>query len=115
IRDGRRTAATELRPGDARHTWPAHAPGGFVYIAIGTDGRRVIRFVHEGTVYDLGSTDGHAVVAGSIVLHVRGGALLAQRLDVESGVLTGRATPLVTPAGTLDGRALVAASPRLLL
>ena len=115
IRDGRRTAATELRPGDARHTWPARAPGGFVYIAIGTDGRRVIRFVHEGTVQDLGSTDGHAVVAGSIVLHVRGGALLAQRLDVEKGAPTGRAIALVTAAGTFEGRALVAASPRLLL
>jgi len=115
IRDGRRTTATELRPGDARHAWPGRAPGGFVYIAIAADGRRVIRFVHQGAVHDLGTTDGHAVVAGSIVLHVRGGALLAQRLDAESGVLTGHAAALVTTAGTVEGRALVAASPRLLL
>jgi hypothetical protein len=84
-------------------------------VAIGTDGRHVMRFVRKGTVHELGTTDGHAVVAGSIVLHVRGGALLAQRLDVESGALTGRATALVTAAGTVEGRALVAASPRLLL
>ena len=115
LRDGRRTAATEFRPGDMRHAWPARAPGGFVYIAIAADGRRVIRFVHQGTVHDLGTTDGHAMVAGAIVLHVRGGALLAQRLDAENGVLTGRASALVTAAGTVEGRALVAASPRLLL
>jgi len=115
LRDGRRTAATELRSGDKSHVWPARAPGGFVYVAIQTDGRRVIRFVHAGAVHDLGTTDGHAVIAGSIVLHVRGGALLAQRLDGASGALTGRATALVTAAGTFDGRALVAASPRLLL
>jgi Tol biopolymer transport system component len=115
LRDGRRTAATELRSGDTTHAWPVRAPGGFAYIATQGDRRRVMRYVHGGAVHDLGTTDGHALVAGSIVLHVRGGALLAQRLDVDAGILTGRATPLVTPAGTLDGRALVAASPRLLL
>lgn len=115
LRDGRRTAATELRPGDRSHAWPARAPGGFVYIATQSDGRRAIRFAHAGAVHDLGTTDGHALVAGSIVLHVRGGALLAQRLDAESGVLTGHAAALVTTAGTVEGRALVAASPRLLL
>lgn len=115
LRDGRQTAATEFRSGDARHVWPARAPGGFVYVAIAADGRRVIRFVREGTVHDLGATDGHAVVTGAIVLHVRGGALMGQRLDVENGVLIGRATVLTTAAGTVDGRALVAASPRLLL
>jgi len=112
---GRQTAATEFKPGDKTHAWPSRAPGGFVYVAIGTDGRHVMRFVRKSTVRELGTTDGHAVVAGSIVLHVRGGALLAQRLDVESGALTGRATALVTAAGTVEGRALVAASPRLLL
>ena len=115
LRDGRRTAATELRAGDQSHAWPARAPGGFVYIAIQSDGRRAIRFAHAGAVHDLGTTDGHALVAGSIVLHVRGGALLAQRLDADTGTLTGRAAVLVTAAGTLDGRALIAASPRLLL
>ena len=115
LRDGRRTAATELRPGDRSHAWPARAPGGFVYIATQSDGRRAIRFAHAGAVHDLGTTDGHALVAGSIVLHVRGGALLAQPLDADKGTLTGRATALATAAGTLDGRALIAASPRLLL
>ena len=115
LRDGRRTAATELRAGDKGHAWPSRAPGGFVYIAIQADGRRAIRFVRAGAVHDLGTTDGHAVVAGSILLHVRGGALLAQRLDAESGTLTGPTTAIATAAGTVDGRALIAASPRLLL
>jgi eukaryotic-like serine/threonine-protein kinase len=115
LRDGRRTAATALRSGDKSHVWPVRAPGGFIYIAIGADGRRVMRFVRPGASYDLGTTDGHAIVAGSIVLHVRSGALLAQRLDTGSGVLTGRATALVTSAGIVDGRALVTASERLLL
>ena len=115
LRDGRRTAATTLQTGDMTHAWPVRAPGGFVYISIGKDGRRAMRFMRPGGSHDLGTTDGHAVVAGSIVLHVRGGALLAQRLDAESGALIGRATALVTAAGTVDGRALVAASPRLLL
>ena len=115
LRDGRRTAATALQAGDKSHVWPVRAPGGFVYIAIRADGRRVMRFVRPGNSHDLGTTDGHALVAGSIVLHVRGGALLAQRLDAGSGALLGRATPLVTSAGLVDGRALVAASERLLL
>lgn len=115
LRGGARTAATALRPGDQAHAWPGRAPGGFVYIAVGADGRRTMRLTHGGTSQDLGSTDGHAVVAGSIVLHVRGGALLAQRLDAGQSTLTGRATVLVTEAGTVDGRALVAAAPRLLL
>jgi hypothetical protein len=115
LRDGRRTAATALQAGDTSHVWPVRAPGGFVYIAIRGDGRRVMRFVGPGRSHDLGTTDGHAVVAGSIVLHVRGGALLAQRLDASGGALIGRATPLVTSAGIVDGRALVTASDRLLL
>ena len=115
LRDGRRTAATALQAGDAAHLWPVPAPGGFVYIAVGHDGRRVMRFVGTGMSHDLGTTDGHAIVAGSIVLYARGGALLAQRLDTERGALVGRATALVTAAGTVDGRTLVAASPRLLL
>jgi Tol biopolymer transport system component len=115
IRDGRQTAATTLQAGDTTHVWPAPAPDGFVYIAVRTDGRRVIRFVRDGASSDLGTTDGHAIVAASIVLHVRGGALLAQRLDPGRGALAGRAVALVTPAGTADGRALVAASARLLL
>ena len=115
LRDGRRTAATTPQAGDAAHLWPTRAPGGFVYISVGADGRRTMRLVRNGASHDLGTTDGHAVVTGSIVLHVRGGALLAQRLDLERGTLTGSATALVTAAGTVDGRALVAASPRLLL
>ena len=81
LRDGATTAATALQPGDREHTWPARAPGGFVYVAVREDGRRVIRLTATGTTRDLGTTDGHAIVAGSILLHVRGGALLAQRLE----------------------------------
>ena len=113
-RDGRQTAATALRPGDKAHVWPARCPGGFVYIAIRTDGRREIRRSAGGATQELGVTDGDAQVVGSVLLHVRGGALLAQRID-GGGTPTGRATVLVTAAGIADGRALVAASPRLLL
>ena len=113
-RDGRQTAATALTPGDKAHIWPSPCPGGFVYIAVRTDGRRVIRRSVNGTTLDLGTTDSDARVVGPVLLHVRGGALLAQRLD-DGGAPIGRATALVTTAGTVDGRALVAASSRLLL
>ena len=113
LRDGAATAATALQPGDREHAWPARAPGGFVYVAVRDDGRRVMRLVANGTTRDLGTTDGHAMVAGSILLHVRGGALLAQRLD--AGVLEGRAEALATGVGTAGGRSLVAASSRLVL
>ena len=115
LRDGRRTAATAPQAGDKSHVWPVRAPGGFIYIALSDDGRREMRYVRPGSVRDLGTTEGHAIVADSIVLHVRGGALLAQRLDADAGALTGRATALVTSAGVVDGRAMVAASARLLL
>jgi len=114
LRDGRQTAATALRPGDKAHVRPARCPGGFVYIAIRTDGRREIRRSAGGATQELGVTDGDARVVGSVLLHVRGGALLAQHID-GGGALTGRATVLVTAAGIADGRALMAASPRLLL
>jgi len=74
----------------------------------------VIRRRVNGTTKELGTTDGDARLVGSMLLHVRGGALLAQRLDDDSNPI-GRATALVTAAGTADGRALVAASARLLL
>jgi dipeptidyl aminopeptidase/acylaminoacyl peptidase len=113
-RDGRQTAATALAPGDTAHVWPSPCPGGFVYIAVRSDGRRVIRRRVNNASQDLSVTDGDARVAGSVLLHVRGGALLAQRLG-DDGTPAGRATALVTAAGTVDGRALVAASARLLL
>jgi eukaryotic-like serine/threonine-protein kinase len=115
LHDGRATAATTLQPGDRQHLWPARAPGGFVYIAVRDDGRRVMRRMVNGASRDLGVTDGHAIVAESILLHVRGGALLAQRLDPDTGTLAGRSTALMSGVGTANGRALVAASTRLLL
>jgi Tol biopolymer transport system component len=115
LRNGTRAAATTLAAGDRAHLWPAPAPGGFVYIAVRDDGRRAMRLVAGGATHELGTTDGHAVVVDGILLHVRGGSLLAQRLDPELGTLAGRATALVTPAATANGRALIAASPRLLL
>jgi hypothetical protein len=113
-RNDRSTPLTTLRPGDRRHEWPSRAPGGLVYIAAREDGRRVIRRVTGGTTRELGTTDGHALIVDDILLHVRGGALLAQRLDSDGGP-AGRATVLATNVGTAEGRALVAASPRLLL
>ena len=115
LRDGAATAATAPQPGDREHTWPARAPGGFVYVAVREDGRRVMRLTANGTTRDLGTTDGHAIVSGSILLHVRGGALLAQRFDAGTGSLTGRATPVMSDVGVAGGRALAAVSARLLL
>jgi Tol biopolymer transport system component len=112
---GTSAAATELRAGERAHAWPARAPGGFVYVAVGEDGRRTMRWVRNGVAHDLGTTDGHALVVDSILLHVRGGALLAQRLETADGVRTGRASVLATAAGIAGGHALVAASSRLLL
>jgi Tol biopolymer transport system component len=114
LRDGGQTAATTLSPGDKAHLWPSPCPGGFVYIALRTDGRRVIRRSVNGSTTELGTTDGDVRVVGSILLHVRGGALLAQRLD-ENGSAIGRPAALATAAGIVDGRSLVAASPRVLL
>jgi len=114
LHDGATTPATALQPGDREHTWPARAPGGFVYVAVRSDGRRIIRLAAHAATRDLGTTDGHGLVAGSILLHVRGGALLAQRLD-DAGAPAGRAVALATDVGTAAGRSLIAASPRLLL
>jgi eukaryotic-like serine/threonine-protein kinase len=114
LRDGRQTAATALQPGDANHVSPSRCPGGFLYVAIRTDGRRVIRRRANGTTQELGTTDGHALMVGSVLLHVRGGALLAQPLD-DAGAPSGRATALATAAGTANGRAMMAAGARLLL
>lgn len=114
LRDGKQTAATTLSPGDTAHLWPSRCAGGFIYIALRTDGRRVIRRRVNGITTDLGTTDSDAHMVGPVLLHVRGGALLARRLT-DDGDGTGASTVLVTAAGTVDGRALMAASPRLLL
>jgi hypothetical protein len=114
LHDGKTSAATVLQPGDRSHAWPARAPNGFVYVAVRDDGRRIMRLAASGATRDLGPTDAHAIVAGTWLLHVRGEALLAQRL-ADDGALAGRATAIVTGVGTANGRALVAASSRLLL
>jgi hypothetical protein len=86
-------------------------------VAVREDGRRIIRLAAGGTTRDLGPTDGHAQLVGDILLHVRGGALLAQRVEAGDGpaAAAGRATVLATNVGAVNGRGSFAASPRLLL
>ncbi len=119
--------ATSLQPGDRAHMWPSRAPHGVLYVAVRDDGRRTIRLDAGGTTHDLGTTDGHAQLVADVLLHVRGGALLAQRVDAggtgettetkETGspVVAGRPTVVATDVGAVNGRGSFTASPRLLL
>jgi Tol biopolymer transport system component len=117
LRDGRTTEATTLSPGDLTHAFPAPGRSGeIIYVAVREDGRRIVRALADGTERDLTTTSGHAAMAGSSLLHVRDGTLLAYERDAESGALSPRGTPLALGVGVSStGRALFAASPRLLL
>lgn len=111
------TEATTLADGDAAHVFPVATgnEGEFVYVAVRADGRRTVRRVSPGTERDLTATSGHAVVAAGHLLHVRDGVLLAYAFD-ENGALSPRGTPLALDVGvSVSGRALFAASPRVLL
>jgi hypothetical protein len=104
--------ATSLQPGDRAHMWPSRTPRGVLYVALRDDGRRIIRLDAGATTHDLGTTDGHAQLVADVLLHVRGGALLAQRVVAGD---TGRATVVATNVGAVNGRGSFTASPRLLL
>jgi eukaryotic-like serine/threonine-protein kinase len=117
LRDGQTTEATSLGPGDLTHAFPAAGRSGeIIYIAVREDGRRVVRALADGNERDLTTTSGHAAMAGSSLLHVRDGTLLAYERDAETGALSPRGTPLALGVGvSSNGRALFAASPQLLL
>jgi Tol biopolymer transport system component len=117
LREGRISAATSFVDGDLAHAFPAAAgAGGFLYVAVRQDGRRVVRLVSGDGQRDLTTTSGHAVLIDDHLLHVRDGALLRYRRDPETGALSNRGVPLALDVGVApDGRALFVASPRLLL
>lgn len=117
LRDGQTTEATTLSPGDVTHAFPsAGRAGEIIYVAVREDGRRVVRALADGNERDLTPTSGHAAMAGPYLLHVRDGTLLAYQRDADTGALAPRGVPLALDVGvSSNGRALFAASPRLLL
>lgn len=114
---GRSTSATILQPGDVGHRFPARlSPEAWVYVAERADGSRVVRLSRDGRDSDLTAADGQALAVDGWLLYPRGGALLAQRLDVETRRLAGRALALLAAVGVSStGRAQAAASPRLVI
>jgi hypothetical protein len=113
---GTATAATKLGD-EIGHRFPARiGPGAWVYLAERADGSRVIRLSRNGIDRDLTAADGHAVYVAGWLLYPRGGALLAQPLDVEKQQLTGRAEAVLAGVQVSStGRTHAAASARLLL
>jgi eukaryotic-like serine/threonine-protein kinase len=118
-RDGAVSDATTLQQGDERHLFPgvdSRSPDAFLYVAVRLDGRRIVRLVQDGSARDLTVTSGHAVMVDGTLVHVRDGALIAERLDPETGALVKPATTLATDIGIApSGRAMFAASSRLIL
>jgi dipeptidyl aminopeptidase/acylaminoacyl peptidase len=118
-RDGAVSDATTLQDGDERHLFPGvdtRSPGAFLYVAVRRNGRRVVRLVEDGAARDLTETSGHAAMVDGTLVHVRDGALIAERLDPETGMLVKPSTSLATGIGIApSGRAMFAASSRLVL
>jgi Tol biopolymer transport system component len=118
LRDGRLTDATMLRPGDRAHTFPlvVGSSDAFVYTSLRDDGQRSVRLVEGGRERDLVTASGHGQLVGNVLLHVREGVLLAQRLNPETRAPEGRAVPLALDVGTTtSGRSVFVASNRVLL
>jgi Tol biopolymer transport system component len=118
-RDGSVVDETTLQQGDERHLFPGadnRSPGAFLYVALRVDGRRIVRLVRDGAARDVTETSGHAVLVDGTLVHVRDGALVAERLDPETGALVRPSTSLGTDVGIVpSGRAMFAASPRLVV
>jgi eukaryotic-like serine/threonine-protein kinase len=118
-RDGAVVDATTLQQGDERHLFPdtdERSPDSFLYVAVRLDGRRIVRLVDGGAARDLAVTSGHAVLVGGTLVHVRDGALVAERLDPETGAVVKPSTSLATDVGiSPSGRAMFAASSRLVV
>jgi Tol biopolymer transport system component len=117
LRNGIRSDATALMPGDRAHVFPVStAAEGFTYVALREDGRRIIRLVAGDMEHDLATTTGHGQLVGEHLLHVRDGVLVAHRVDPETLATTGRAATLATSAGvSTSGHGSFAVSPRLLI
>lgn len=117
LRNSQLTDATRLASSDRAHLFPSAIDGGgFVYVALRTDGTRIVRLSGRGDDVDLTQTSGHAQLIAGVLVWVRDGVLLAQRIDFERRLLVGRATALVPRAGVAaNGRGFFAASDRLLL
>ena len=118
LQNGVVTDATTLRPGDRSHAFPmvAGATDTFVYTATLDDGRRLVRLVERSDVRDLVTTSGHGQLVGDALLHVRDGALIAQRLNADTRQLEGRSVPLALDVGTVSpGHGSFTASGRILV
>ena len=118
LRDGAVTEATTLRPGDRAHMFPFRTgvQNDFVYTAVGENGRRTVRLVHDREERDLAATSGHGQIAAGHLLVVRDDVLLSQKVNESTGALDGRSSAVVNGVGvTTSGRGLFVASSRLLL
>lgn len=116
--NGQVTAATTLMPGDGGHVFPVArwASDEFVYVAVRSDGRRLVRLVRSDGEHDLTTTSSHAAIVGDVLLHADDGVLVAYRLDSEAARLPGRGLPVTLDVGVSETRrGLFAASPRMLL
>jgi Tol biopolymer transport system component len=109
--------ATRLQPDDRVHLLPSSTGGdGFVYTAVRKDGRRTVRLARRGEERDLTHTSGHGQVVGGFLLYTRDDAVVARRLDEETGTLVGQAVPVATGVGVAaSGRSLFVASRRVLM
>ena len=83
LRDGQITDATTLRPVTALTSFPSRTGSGndFVYTAVGENGRRTVRLVHDREERDLSVTSGHGQIVAGYLLVVRDDVLLAQRVE----------------------------------
>jgi Tol biopolymer transport system component len=118
LQGGTVSDATRLHADDRVHLLPSIAGGGsgFVYTAVGKDGRRTVRLVRDSEERDLTPTSGHGQIAGSFLLYVRDNAVLARRLDEKTGTLAGQTVPVASGVGVRpNGRSLFVASRRVLL
>ena len=110
--------ATRLTSGDASHAFPAASAGGvdFTYVAVRSDGRRVVRLRSGEKETDLGTTAGHAELPDPRwLLSVRDGTLLADYRDDE-GQIAGSDFPLAFNVGITErGRGVFVASADVLL
>ena len=107
-----RSPSLIARAGELRHIRPTSLPDGrhFVYLANHKEQLVAMLASVDGTdAVPLGTVQSHVVAGPSgLVVFVRDGTLLAQRLDVAAGRLTGDATVLAegltSPGGFFDGR-----------
>ena len=119
--DGNVTDATRLASGETTHAYPVALPPSqdFVYIAVRSDGRRLIRLNQDGRERDLGSTAANAAFDTNqpgVLLFVNGDTLLADEREPDSGKMAGRDLAVALEVGvTRFGRGLFTASSDVLI